>query len=1104
MSTPAQPPFLGDERRTLVDDLVRAFDEVAESGVPQWWSLEAPPGWGKTRIAQELYARLATDRQPDPHYWPQSLTQVGEGPAIDGEGLRKRVAPDLLSADRQATPPYFWWGVSCLSRPGTEFEALVVDLDQFRRHGPGLERRWAELASRGARLRKRLKGRAGELAETGVGEAVGAAATAANLAVPGLGLLVLVGKWAVQRGVREVQDRRAGEVGPATAGASVVDELAPAMERLGAVGLPLVIVVEDAHAADPTLVELLARLLAAQESRVLLITTSWSGLLDEAHRPSAELLARVPAERTRRFRGGVDLTDLTVDERAALARNALPALDGVSGRLLAERYANPWALQTACRLGAVRRGATRGALSAALVAQLPDDVSGLYRQLWQELPPAVREALTLSVLSAPTSVGGQLTFGEDRWDPALVQAAIEAEGWLREETGPLLADLDRAQDAYSWVRTVEDWLQRFHDPAQRDVALTAARGEYGEEERRALYAALLARHDPAQELSPVQRRHRDRLVLALAAEGFVDTGEESVLGAATRTCETLAASPAVGDQNQVLAVAEFVLAKAGNSTDERLLDLRERRGDALLETGQYGPAVEVYRELLTDRRRVLGAEAPETLATHRRVAVALAESGQLAAAIAECRDLLAEQVRVLGADAEPAFTTRNDLATFLGQSGQVEPAVAEFRRLLADEERVLGPGSPATRATRANFAVWLSRAGEAQAAIDELRALLTDLVRTEGPDADGVLTTRNNFASALARAGQREEAVAEFRQLVADQERVRGADAPDTLTTRLNLAYALGQAGRVDAALAEARALLEDQVRVLGADAPHTLVSRHNVASLLGQSGQHEAAIAEFRRLLTDQERVHGPDSPTSLVARNNLAAALRHSGKTEAAIAELRTMLVDAVRVLGADARETLSARNNLASCLADAGQVQEALAELRRLLADQVRVLGPEAPETFGTRSNIAYWTAGSGEVDAALAQFRELLEDEVRVLGPDAPETFTARSNIAYWTGDSGNAEAALAQFRELLADQERALGPDAPAVVSTRGSIDYWSGVLEQAESLAATIARMVDSGELSLNDVVHPRRAGDGPARPAAHRSRKPTRRPKRSPRRRHR
>lgn len=54
-----QPPFVGESRLLLVDGLVTLFDQVNERNESCWVSIEAPSGWGKTRIAQEFYARLA-------------------------------------------------------------------------------------------------------------------------------------------------------------------------------------------------------------------------------------------------------------------------------------------------------------------------------------------------------------------------------------------------------------------------------------------------------------------------------------------------------------------------------------------------------------------------------------------------------------------------------------------------------------------------------------------------------------------------------------------------------------------------------------------------------------------------------------------------------------------------------------------------------------------------------------------------------------------------------------------------------------------------------------------------------------------------------------
>jgi hypothetical protein len=155
---------------------------------------------------------------------------------------------------------------------------------------------------------------------------MGMAAGLANLAVPGLGVLALAAKWGVQ-GVRAGRhaSEAAGAVDAAGLGRSdLVGELAPALERLGAAGLPIVIVIEDLHLADTSLVELLARLLAAQDARVLVISTAWRGLLDEPNRPANQLLKRVSPDRTHRVLADDDLSELAPTEREEIAARCYP------------------------------------------------------------------------------------------------------------------------------------------------------------------------------------------------------------------------------------------------------------------------------------------------------------------------------------------------------------------------------------------------------------------------------------------------------------------------------------------------------------------------------------------------------------------------------------------------------------------------------------------------------------------------------------------------------------------------------------------------------------------------------------------------------------
>src|SRR5450631_3473977 len=136
-------PFVGEQRHRLVERLLAEFDKVSQFGRPRWWSLEEHSGWGKTRIVQELYRRLAAQRQPGAKYWPPSLHP--QAPVAGGAGplmsMRKKVIPETLTRKREAVPQWFWWGISCAERSGTAVQALADDLTQFADHEVGLEQK---------------------------------------------------------------------------------------------------------------------------------------------------------------------------------------------------------------------------------------------------------------------------------------------------------------------------------------------------------------------------------------------------------------------------------------------------------------------------------------------------------------------------------------------------------------------------------------------------------------------------------------------------------------------------------------------------------------------------------------------------------------------------------------------------------------------------------------------------------------------------------------------------------------------------------------------------------------------------------------------------
>ena len=280
----SEPTFVGEQRHQLVDRLLAEFDQVCQSRTPAWWSLEGDSGCGKTRVVQELYRRLAAERQDGEQYWPRtfltdSVVAKAAGPPLS---MRKRVYPEHVRHEPESVPQWFWWGISCSSRSGTAVQALSDDLTQFATHKVGLEQRWRQLVSPGTRHRAGLSSQRGEVFETAAGELLGVTAGLQNLALPGMRVLTLAAQWSSQGGPDRRLAIQASPVVNATKSRRLhlVDELAPALERLAAAGVPLVLTIDDLHLADASLVELVARLLAAEEAPVLVISTALPDLLE--------------------------------------------------------------------------------------------------------------------------------------------------------------------------------------------------------------------------------------------------------------------------------------------------------------------------------------------------------------------------------------------------------------------------------------------------------------------------------------------------------------------------------------------------------------------------------------------------------------------------------------------------------------------------------------------------------------------------------------------------------------------------------------------------------------------------------------------------------
>ena len=103
--------------------------------------LASQPGWGKTRIVQEFYGRLADMQVPRPGYWPPALADDRTWDALEAGTIsslsqaRKAVYPRKVEVPGGAEMDWMWWGVLCHQRAhGQLAQAMFDDAIQLYAH----------------------------------------------------------------------------------------------------------------------------------------------------------------------------------------------------------------------------------------------------------------------------------------------------------------------------------------------------------------------------------------------------------------------------------------------------------------------------------------------------------------------------------------------------------------------------------------------------------------------------------------------------------------------------------------------------------------------------------------------------------------------------------------------------------------------------------------------------------------------------------------------------------------------------------------------------------------------------------------------------------
>ena len=942
------------EHRNVVGLLLERLEALRDPGcdLPRVVVLSGSAGSGKTRIVQELYARLRSDRGDA--YWPAmgDAVRTRGGAGTDPMAGRKVVAPriDGFLWPAGALPTFGWWGLNCerlasgssqdvVSAMRSQLEAHALPLAMARRQVEDLKDKTRRLAGEAV----------DEVRSAFIDEGLSAAFDALkqrHISVPFGSTLVKWGFKGVDASWRRVQelnrlkrDFLLGEQGRSiqrTASQQLADMLISLSHR----DLPTVIAIEDMHLMGRELPAFLDAVSSRRSSPILVVGTVWpEGENNGVYR---RWLNKAQSRGTVQY---VNSPILGVDDLSRMIQEEAPRTSKADLFQIADRLNNPYLIRlwlTERRTREHIEGHDGAVVLADENIRLPEDVVAVLKGRWDELDDAVRNAVFYAAAISPDTDGSACRFVSE-----VVVGVVNR--WEEDMRYDVRMGLRRAIEKLCWCRS-EQGVDFFVEPLLVEYLRRKAGSHFGKEGWRQLrlltqdaLAEWICRRVDGVDLPSTE-------VSTFVCQWFlgVDDGERTEAlvtaraAAQWRLAQNADSCDEAGDAVERGKKTLAALLVENPLPEKTMLNVRATVAGYVLQCGEVKDALNRYDTLLPAFERVFGIHHPRTMLVRYGRAKAKAGVGRFEDGTAELKSLLEDQSAVLGGGHPDSWATRSKLVELLNRLGRTEESLA----LCNDGDGVMESGSVVDDLLPAGILRVVALMGDKRAsvAVDAYRELLSGAEKEFGFDHENVLAARSNLAAALSRDNRWGEAVAEYRMLVQGYEWVLGPDHPNTLATRGNLAWALRESGRVEEAIEAYQTVLTDYLRVLGPDHPSTLKTRDNLVEGLHVADRFDEAASVYRSILEARLSSSDPDDPDVLDARDDLAWALGRAECFDEALAEYLKLIADYERVMGVDDPDTLTARNNYICTLKNSGKIVEAVALYRELLSDVERALGAD----------------------------------------------------------------------------------------------------------------------------------------------------------------
>jgi tetratricopeptide (TPR) repeat protein len=310
-------------------------------------------------------------------------------------------------------------------------------------------------------------------------------------------------------------------------------------------------------------------------------------------------------------------------------------------------------------------------------------------------------------------------------------------------------------------------------------------------------ATMLGQVNPVQAGKLLSDDLRSKLTAALARDGVPEVERASQLAALDTLWQRVNATDTARDLIDNTVLKPAVAAIDRQFQQQPLVDafLRQTLAYRYTDMGLYDAALPLQQSALATRRRLLGDDDRQTLASMIGLSSLFEHMGKPAAAEPLGREAMQRLRRVAGEDDPATVRALFLMGLILYDNGRFGEAEPYYREVLAIQRRVLGEDSPDTLSQIHNLGLLLMYEHKSDQAEPLLREAETEDRRVLGEDSPGTLLAIENLGFLLQREGKLDQAEALEREALAKSRHALGEDHLVTLNAASLAALVLDSKG---------------------------------------------------------------------------------------------------------------------------------------------------------------------------------------------------------------------------------------------------------------------------------------------------------------------